>query len=315
MHAVTRPVYEEEAVPAGTAAEAVIRVPPPKVAAAPSPARPSRPSAAVARTAAWLATAIPRLLWAMVSLGLFIGAWHLATEYRLDFYIRFVNVPGPTEVLGNFSDMLNTSRYYEHVWFSMQRILIGFGIATVLGVLLGLLIGQYRPVRNLLFPIFEVLRPIPAIAWVPMAVMLWPTNETSIVFITFLGSFFPILLNTIHGVGSVDPVLVRAGRCLGAGEAALLRQVILPAALPHIFTGLAIGMGVAWVSLIAAEMISGQFGVGYFTWEAYSLIEYADIVVGMITIGVLGLACSGAIRLVGNLMMPWLPTSAGGGKS
>jgi len=291
-------------------------VPPPKIAAvAAAPARPSVPAAAVTRAAAWLATAIPKLLWAMVSIGLFIGAWHLATEYRLDFYIRFVNVPGPTEVLGNFSDMLNTSRYYEHVWFSMQRILIGFSIATVLGVLLGLLIGQYRPVRNLLFPIFEVLRPIPAIAWVPMAVMLWPTNETSIVFITFLGSFFPILLNTIHGVGSVDPVLVRAGRCLGAGEAALLRQVILPAALPHIFTGLAIGMGVAWVSLIAAEMISGQFGVGYFTWEAYSLIEYADIVVGMITIGVLGLACSGAIRLVGNLMMPWLPASAGGGKS
>lgn len=316
MHAVTRPAYEDEAVPAGAAAETVSRVPPPKIAAvAAAPARPSVPAAAVTRAAAWLATAIPKLLWAMVSIGLFIGAWHLATEYRLDFYIRFVNVPGPTEVLGNFSDMLNTSRYYEHVWFSMQRILIGFSIATVLGVLLGLLIGQYRPVRNLLFPIFEVLRPIPAIAWVPMAVMLWPTNETSIVFITFLGSFFPILLNTIHGVGSVDPVLVRAGRCLGAGEAALLRQVILPAALPHIFTGLAIGMGVAWVSLIAAEMISGQFGVGYFTWEAYSLIEYADIVVGMITIGVLGLACSGAIRLVGNLLMPWLPASAGGGKS
>jgi len=314
MHAITRPAYEEEAVPAGTAEGGASSASVPRAAAAPIAARASAPSVALARTVAWLGMAIPRLLWAALSLGLFIGAWHLATEYRLDFYIRFVNVPGPTEVLGNFSDMLNTSRYYEHVWFSMRRILIGFGIAAALGVLLGLLIGQYKPVRNLLFPVFEVLRPIPAIAWVPMAVMLWPTNETSIVFITFLGSFFPILLNTIHGVGSVDPVLVRAGRCLGAGEAALLRQVILPAALPHIFTGLAIGMGVAWVSLIAAEMISGQYGVGYFTWEAYSLIEYADIVVGMITIGVLGLACSGAIRLVGNLMMPWLPASAGGGK-
>ena len=139
-----------------------------------------------------------------------------------------------------------------------------------------------------MLPVFEMLRPIPAIAWVPMAIMLWPTNETSIVFITFLGSFFPILLNTIHGVNSVDPVLMRAARCLGANEFGLLRQVILPAALPHIFTGLTVGMGVAWVSLIAAEMISGQYGIGYFTWEAYSLIQYSDIVIGMIVIGVLG---------------------------
>ncbi len=312
MSAVPKPIYEEaappEAVPAAVAAApAAPRVPV-------TPAVSARPTLA-SHIGAWLGTALPRVLWTAVSLGLFVVAWHFATRYRLEFFIRFTNVPSPGEVMARFSDMLNTSRYYEHVWFSVQRILIGFGLATVLGVFLGLLIGQYRPVRNLLFPVFEVLRPIPAIAWVPMSVMLWPTNETSIVFITFLGSFFPILLNTIHGVGSVDPVLLRAGRCLGAGEAALLRQVILPAALPHIFTGLAIGMGVAWVSLIAAEMISGQFGVGYLTWEAYSLIQYADIVVGMVTIGVLGLACSGAIRLLGNLLMPWLPSSAGGGQA
>ena len=147
-----------------------------------------------------------------------------------------------------------------------------------------------------------------------MAIMLWPTNETSIVFITFLGSFFPILLNTIHGVNSVDPVLLRAARCLGATEYGLLRQVVLPASLPHIFTGLAIGMGVAWVSLIAAEMISGQFGIGYFTWEAYSLIEYADIAIGMIVIGVLGLLCSGAIRILGNVLMPWMAGPTHGGQ-
>jgi len=181
-------------------------------------------------------------------------------------------------------------------------------------VALGLLIGQYRLARGLLFPLFETLRPIPAIAWVPMAIMLWPTNETSIVFITFLGSFFPILLNTIHGVNSVDPVLLRAARCLGTSEFGLLRQVVLPASLPHIFTGLAIGMGVAWVSLIAAEMISGQFGIGYFTWEAYALIEYADIAIGMIVIGVLGLLCSGGIRILGTMLMPWMAGSQHGGQ-
>jgi len=265
--------------------------------------------------AAWVRGVLPNVLMAALSLGLFVALWYFATKYRWDFYIRFTNIPSPGEVLANATKLIHSDRFYSNMWISVRRILLGFGIATVLGVAFGLLIGQYRIMRGLLLPVFEVLRPIPAIAWVPMSIMLWPSNETSIVFITFLGSFFPILLNTIHGVNSVDPVLLRAGRCLGAKEPALLRQVILPAALPHIFTGLAIGMGVAWVSLIAAEMISGQFGVGYFTWEAYSLIQYADIAIGMIVIGVLGLACSGGIRLLGNLLMPWLPAHANGGRT
>ena len=165
--------------------------------------------------------------------------------------------------------------------------------------------GRFRLVREIVFPVSEVLRPIPAIAWVPMSIMLWPSNEESIVFITFLGSFFPILLNTLHGMAMVDPVLVRAAQCLGAREASIFREVYFPAALPHVFTGLTVGMGVAWVSLIAAEMISGQFGIGYFTWEAYSLVQYADIALGMICIGVLGLGSSALIRGVGRVVMPW----------
>jgi NitT/TauT family transport system permease protein len=165
--------------------------------------------------------------------------------------------------------------------------------------------GRFRFVRDVVFPVSEVLRPIPAIAWVPMSIMLWPTNEESIVFITFLGSFFPILLNTLHGMATVDPVLVRASQCLGAKELSIFREVYFPASLPSIFTGLTVGMGVAWVSLIAAEMISGQFGIGYFTWEAYSLVQYADIALGMICIGVLGLASSAAIRGLGRIVMPW----------
>lgn len=312
MHPVPTPDYDS-AAPNSVVAE------PPNLALAPVTApKPEQPAATThaarpaQRLAAWLRGVLPGMLMAALSLGLFIAFWYFATKYRWDFYIRFTNIPSPGEVLANVTQLMHSDRFYSNMWISLRRILLGFGIATGLGVAFGLLIGQYRIMRGLLLPVFEVLRPIPAIAWVPMSIMLWPSNETSIVFITFLGSFFPILLNTIHGVNSVDPVLLRAGRCLGAKEPALLRQVILPAALPHIFTGLAIGMGVAWVSLIAAEMISGQFGVGYFTWEAYSLIQYADIAIGMIVIGVLGLACSGGIRLLGNLLMPWLPAHANG---
>ena len=257
------------------------------------------------------AHALTAALWAL-SLGLLLGVWYVGTKYKLQFYIRFTNIPTPAEVLQKLIEVNQSPKFMTNIGISLRRILIGFGIATVLGVPLGLLIGRYKPVRDLLLPICEVLRPIPAIAWVPMSIMLWPNNEASIVYITFLGSFFPILLNTIHGVQSLDSVLVRAAQCLGAKEPALLWNVVLPGALPHIFTGLAVGMGVAWVSLIAAEMISGQFGVGYFTWEAYSLVNYAEIVLGMITIGVLGLACSGAIRGASRLAMPWLTYSTAG---
>lgn len=286
----------------------------PHATSMPTPAPGSAGEAPIWHITAWLRVALPKLLMTLLSLGMFVAFWYFATKYRWDFYIRFTNIPSPGEVLDNASRLMHSDKFYENMYISVRRILFGFGIATVVGVALGLLIGQYRTVKALLFPVLETLRPIPAIAWVPMAIMLWPSNETSIVFITFLGSFFPILLNTIHGVNSVDPVLLRAGRCLGASELGLLRQVVLPASLPHIFTGLAIGMGVAWVSLIAAEMISGQYGIGYFTWEAYSLIEYADIAIGMIVIGVLGLLCSGGIRLIGNLLMPWMAGSTTGGQ-
>ncbi|MBT0962225.1 ABC transporter permease [Denitromonas iodatirespirans] len=280
-------VPEEAVVPA--------LAPAPAVAAAPPPARP-RPR---------LGGALRPMLMNMVSIGLLLGFWYLATAYRWDFYIRFDNVPTPGEVFGEALRLLGDDKFVTNIGVSLWRIGVGFLIATVLGVVVGMLCGRYALFKGLVFPALEVLRPIPAIAWVPISIMLWPSTESSILFITFIGAFFPILLNTLHGVASVDTVLIRAARCLGTSEYALMTQVVLKAALPHIFTGLAVGMGVAWVSLIAAEMISGQFGVGYFTWEAYSLIEYPHIVVGMLVIGVLGLLCSGAIRLAGKILMPW----------
>ena len=246
-----------------------------------------------------------------ISIAALFLFWYFGTKYKLELYIRFKNAPTPYEVYQQLTQVGLSNKYLFNIAISVRRILMGFVIAIVIGVPLGLAIGKYQRVRDLFMPVVEILRPIPAIAWVPMSIMLWPNNEASIVFITFIGAFFPILLNTIHGVHSLDGVLIRAGRCLGASESRLLLNVILPGSLPHIFTGLAVGMGVAWVSLIAAEMISGQFGVGYFTWEAYSLVNYPAIVLGMITIGVLGLACSGIIRLVGVLIMPWLAFAPG----
>ncbi|MGE5863883.1 MAG: ABC transporter permease [Rhizobacter sp.] len=277
---------------------------PPPVQAAP---------AAPAASPGWWRTRLPGQAMAAASLLGVIAFWHFATTLQWDFYIRFTNIPTPAQVLEAMVQVNGDGKFITNVAMSLRRIVIGFALATVLGVALGLVIGRYRVARGLLFPAMEALRPIPAIAWVPISIMLWPDNEVSIVFITFIGAFFPILLNTVSGVQAVDGVLLRAGQCLGAREPQLMWHVVLPGAAPQIFTGLAVGMGVAWVSLIAAEMISGQFGIGYFTWEAYSLIAYPEIVLGMITIGVLGLLCSGIIRVAGKSMMPWLSYAAPAG--
>jgi len=279
--------------------------------ALPTPAALVTPT--VNRFRTWLAQQWLPMLLGVVSIGAVLTAWHLATLYKLDLYIRFNNIPTPAAVFDKLIEVNQSPQFLTNIGISVRRILLGFFGAAASGICLGLLIGRYRIFRMLSLPALEVFRPIPAIAWVPMSIMLWPDNEVSIVFITFIGAFFPILLNTIHGVEAIDPVLLRAARCLGCPERKMLWQIMLPAALPHIFTGLAVGMGVAWVSLIAAEMISGQFGIGYFTWEAYSLISYAEIALGMITIGVLGLLCSGGIRLAARLVMPWRTATSQGG--
>jgi NitT/TauT family transport system permease protein len=132
-----------------------------------------------------------------------------------------------------------------------------------------------------------------------------PSSELSMMFITFVGALFPILLNTVHGVEALDARLVATAKSLGTKPLALYTEVVLPGAAPAIFTGLSIGMGTAWFCLVTAEMIAGQYGIGYFTWESYTLQNYADIVVGMALIGVLGMGSSALVKRIGTALTPW----------
>jgi NitT/TauT family transport system permease protein len=134
---------------------------------------------------------------------------------------------------------------------------------------------------------------------------MWPTEESSIIFITYLGAFFPIVLNTISGAEQTPEVLIRATRSLGASKFDEFIHVVFPAALPSISAGLAVGMGVAWFSLLAGEIISGQYGIGYFTWDAYSMVRTPDIVLGMLFIGFLGTLSTFGVRLLTKPMLRW----------
>jgi NitT/TauT family transport system permease protein len=200
---------------------------------------------------------------------------------------------------------LQQSSFYMHIAVSLERIGISYASAAVLGILLGLLMGRSQIIRDIVSPYIEVLRPIPAVAWIPLAILLWPTEEGSIIYITFLGALFPIVLNTVHGVEQTPEVLVRAAQSLGASRLLIFLHVILPGSFPSICTGLAIGMGVSWFSLLAGEIISGQYGIGYFTWNAYSIINYPDIIVGMLTIGLLGASSTALVQALTHRFLAW----------
>jgi NitT/TauT family transport system permease protein len=241
-----------------------------------------------------------------VSLVACVVLWHVISSHRLSFrLVDFGNVPTPAEVVGAGRALAASPKVAAHVLKSLERVLGGFALAALIGSALGLAIGRSRRAADLLLPPLEVLRPIPGVAWIPLAILMFPSSEASMVFITFMGAVFPVILSTVHGVEALEPRLEASARCLGARGRHVFWELVVPGALPQVFTGLAIGMGTAWFCLVTAEMIAGQYGIGYFTWEAYNLQRYPDIVLGMLAIGALGLGSSALVRWLGRALTPW----------
>ena len=238
-----------------------------------------------------------------IALGLLL--WQFLASHGTHLYLDFENVPTPRDVGSALLGALQTPAFYEDVGVSVLRIAGSFGLAAILGVAMGVAIGRYKWFRWAFMPYVEIVRPIPAITWIPLAILIWPTTEESILFITFLGAFFPIVLNTIQGVEATPGALINAAKTLGAKEWNVLFSVVIPSALPSITSGAAIGMGVSWFSLVAGEMIGGRAGIGYYTWNAYQLIQYSNIVVGMITIGVLSTLSTRLIYLIRYPLLRW----------
>lgn len=260
------------------------------------------------RVSQWLKSPRPYLM--LIGFALFLGFWYLAVNvWKLP---RFTELPGPLAVLHEWTSKnpvygvsLYTHDYYLDIGVSIRRVAIGFTLATVLGIPLGLFLGWSRKFREYVFPVFELLRPIPILAWVPLAIVMFSGLETPVIFLTFLAAFYATALNTMLGVESIDESYFRAGYCLGASRWQVFRHVVIPGAMPFIFTGLQISMGVAWFSLVAAEMVSGRYGLGYLIMDSYTEVRYPTIIIGMITLGLVGYATSALIRVVGDYLMQW----------
>ena len=240
----------------------------------------------------------------------FLLLWHISTDVLT--LPRFNFLPTPLDIFTEWTSpepkygvSIFTPIYYEHVLVSVRRVMLAFLIAVAAGVPLGILLGWSRTFYNFVFPIVELLRPIPPLAWVPFAVLILPGVEASVVLVTMLAAFFATVLNTLLGVWSINDDYFRAAHCLGYRRIDVLIRIIIPGAMPYVFTGLQIAMGVAWFSLVGGEMIAGRSGLGFLIFDAYMQVALPNIVIGMITLGVLGYLSSAAIRRVGSWLMAW----------
>ncbi len=241
------------------------------------------------------------VVWQEV-LGLlcFFVAWQLLRRIGL-----LTVMPGPLEIISGIPRQISQEGYALSWLASSQRVFLGFGMAAVLALMLGILIGAARRLRALTFPIFEILRSMPPLAWLPLSLLLWPTAETAMVFLAFIGAFFPVFIYVLSGLDNIDARYVQAAMSLGASKRTLLTRILIPGALPSVFIGLTISMAITWEVVIAAEMVSANNGLGYLTWNAYMSQSMVGIMVGMLSIGFASLMSSALVKALGCRFMPW----------
>ena len=278
-------------------------------AAQPHPTR--RPRYPPPPVAAWQ-RARGALLALAFPVGL-IAVWHLATYGR-----KYSLIPPPSDVaielydlaFGGIYDDAYSRTLHVHLLASISRVYGGFVLALAVALPLGLMIGRIPLMRRLLDPSLQLLRPIPVTAWLPLAMILFGLGPRSAFFLVCLGAFYPILLNTIFGVRSVDPRLFEAASMLGCQGSAQFFKVVLPASLPAIFTGLRLGLGFAWVVIVVGEMTGVQTGLGAIIMEARQLSRTEIVICGMIIIGVAGFITDRLVLLLGRRLLRWSPNFA-----
>jgi NitT/TauT family transport system permease protein len=213
--------------------------------------------------------------------------WAILTTYTgiIPSYL----IPSPQEVFAAFKSLLMNGTLISDSVDTITRVIIGFVVAAIVAIPLGIIIGWSKTVENYLSFLIGILRPIPPIAWIPFAILWFGLGLGSAIFIIFVGSVFPILISTADGVKRIDKVYIESAYTLGANQLQTIRKVVFPAALPNIITGLKVGMGIALMCTVAAEMIGSNNGLGYLILTATSMLDSASAIVGMLAIGVIGL--------------------------
>lgn len=273
--------------------------------AAGAPTRAARPAASI-----WYARA-RQVALALIVPAMLLLLWQVSTTLR---WTRLIPTPYETAaymvdfVAGGIYDDAFSGTAHMHLLASMQRVYGGFALAAVFALTLGILIGRVPVARQMLDPFLQVMRPIPVTAWLPLSMILFGLGARSAFVLVFLGAFYPILLNTVLGVKSVDPKLLEAASMLGCRGSSQFSRVVLPAALPSIFTGLRLGLGLAWFVIVVGEMTGVPQGLGAVIMDGRTLSRTELVICGMIIIGIAGFVSDAIVLAIGRRLLRWSPT-------
>ena len=256
---------------------------------------------------------IHKYFFPVIAPVIFLLLWEVSVSLG---WVRGVILPAPSEIGITLLDLLQTGELCENLIVSILRVAKGFVIGMTFGILLGIQTALSTLFRQSMQFIFGILRPIPVIAWIPIVILWLGIDETSKVAIISIGSFWAVFVSVVQAIRHVDPKYIEVARVLGKGRGNIIRGVILPAALPEIFTGVRIGIDVAWRSVIAAEMIAASAGVGYMIMYARELSQTDTVLVGMLAIGLTGSAIELIVRWMEKRILHWkLDGTQGGGKN
>lgn len=249
-----------------------------------------------------LTTAIGSGIWYILLPLILIVVWEYISNYG---NVKIYNMPAPEVILKDAAEKIHNGVLLKHIAVSFIRVLEGFLIALVCALVLGVLIGLSKVIERFTELVLQILKPIPPIAWIPLAILWFGIGESSKLYIIFYGAFFPILLNTIDGIHNIDKRFLELGRVYELSKLKLIQKVVLPGALPSILTGIRVGLGNAWVCVVAAEMIAATKGVGYMLSNGRSMSRADDVILAMLLIGIVGKLMDDVLKWISKRIMKW----------
>lgn len=245
---------------------------------------------------------VRKVAWYIMLPVMIIIVWELVCHYG---NVRVYNLPVPEVIIKDAIEKIQSGLLWKHITISFLRVLKGFLLAMVNALVLGILIGLSKPIEQFTELVIQILKPIPPIAWIPLAILWFGIGESSKLYIIFYGAFFPILLNTVDGIHNIDKRFLELGRVYEINKWRLVWKVILPGALPSILTGIRVGLGNAWVCVVAAEMIAATRGVGYMLSNGRSMSRADDVILAMLLIGIVGKIMDDVLKWISRKIMKW----------
>lgn len=281
----------------------VVALPGAKPGVVPLPAPARKPLSS--RLLPWLRAILVNVLPPLVTVALIALFWQIAASGPQS------SLPPPTKIWEEAKDLIVEPFYWAgsqdiglgwRILVSLQRVAIGFSLAAIVGVLLGALVGQSVWAMRGLDPIFQVLRTVPPLAWLPLSLAAFRDSQPSAIFVIFITAIWPVIINTAVGIRNIPQDYRNVAQVLRLNQVEFFFKIMVPSAAPYIFTGLRIGVGLSWLAIVAAEMLTGGVGIGFFIWDAWNSSRLSDIIVALVYIGVVGFLLDRLVAFVGAIV-------------